>query len=188
MAIPAPLSLSTISAEEGPEQFLSCSLGSNTQVLLPVVQLVEVFNFSREQITPIPHLPHWIQGVYNWRGEVLWVVHLAQLLGLASNATAPSPHRAEPMLTVMPSQPQMVVLQGEEHATMGTWTMLGLEVDQAGDLEWFTPSHIQSPPATAFTPTLAQFLRGYWLKDTGEIFLCPSIKAILAAMPQVNQS
>ena len=179
MATQTAISLSTSPAEEALEQFLSCSLGVNTQVLLPVVQLVEIFNFSREQITPIPHLPRWIQGVYNWRGEVLWVVDLTQLLGLDSPGALLGLETAEPALT--PSQ--LVVLQGEQQTATGNWTLLGLVVEQAGDLEWFTPNHIQSPPVTAFTPTLAQFLRGYWLKDTGEIFLCPSINAIFAAMP-----
>lgn len=170
--------------QDSQKQFLSCSIGVNTAILLPIEQLVEILNFSFDQITPIPHLPPWVRGVYNWRGEVLWTVDLAQLLGLE---LAPMT-RLESRTIANPSvKPQLVVLQGQKLTATGTWTTLGVMVEQAGDLEWCSTHAIQSPPATAFTPTLARFLQGYWLKETGDILLCPSVNAIFAAMPQVNQ-
>ena len=41
-------------------------------------------------VAPIPHLPNWLLGVTNWRGEVLSVVDLAAFLGLATAAPAPA--------------------------------------------------------------------------------------------------
>lgn len=189
---PGVLSANPTHLQDFREQFLSCFLGSNTTILLPVVQLIEILNISLDQITPIPHLPAWVGGVYNWRGEVLWIVDLAQLLGIEAappqadpRSTTHNPTQGStPMLNPALANPQLVVLQGQEVTATGTWATLGVLVDQTGDLEWCDLDAIQSPPPTAFTTTLARFLRGYWLRDNGDVFLCPSVDAIFAAMPQ----
>lgn len=157
--------------QEPQQQFLSCSLGGGTHVLLPVIHLVEVLNFPLDQVTPIPHLPPWVRGVYNWRGEVLWVVDLGQLIGLpsVSESLGFRPHA------------QLVIVQGGAGDHPVT---VGILVVQVGDLERCRWGDIQSPPATAVTPELAPFLQGYWLKGDQEVFLCLSVEAMLAAMPQ----
>jgi len=35
-----------------------------------------------EQITPVPHVPDWVCGVYNLRGHILSVIDLSRFLGL----------------------------------------------------------------------------------------------------------
>ncbi|WP_026099882.1 chemotaxis protein CheW [Prochlorothrix hollandica] len=182
-ASPRALSPASTYPQDFREQFLSCSLGSRTAILLPVIQLIEILNISPDQITPIPHLPSWVRGVYNWRGEVLWIVDLARLLGIESEPLA---QRAAPLVSPALANSQVVVLQGQPVTGTGTWATLAVLVDQVGDLEWCAADTIQSPPAAAFTPTLARFLQGYWLKGNGDVFLCLSVETIFAAMPQAN--
>ncbi|GBF83605.1 CheW protein [Aphanothece sacrum FPU3] len=62
--------------------------------------------------------------------------------------------------------------------------MLGLVVSGVEDIEWCNPAEIQSPPASAVTPSLAPFLRGYWLKTQGDMFVILDGEAIMAAMPK----
>ena len=64
------------------EQFLRLYLDGETGALLPISQLTEVLNVSYSQVMPIPHMYPWIMGVYNWRGEILWLVDLANLVGI----------------------------------------------------------------------------------------------------------
>ncbi len=158
------------------EQFLRCHLFPDALVALPVAQLTEVLKIPVGQITPIPHLPAWVMGVYNWRGEVLWMVDLGHLLGFTpwhQQALSTSYYTA----AVLRPAPN-VAAEGSNSQ------MIGLVVTQVQDIEWFDPGQIQSPPPSAVTPEMAPFLRGYWLKTSGEILACLDGTAILAAMPK----
>ncbi len=64
------------------EQFLRFHLVPDTTLMLSITQLTEVLTIPVGQIIPIPHMPAWVMGVYNWRGEILWMVDLGQLVGL----------------------------------------------------------------------------------------------------------
>src|ERR671932_1970684 len=65
------------------KQFLRFHLMPHTTALLPMEQLTEVLTIPNGQIVPIFHMPAWVMGVYNWRGEILWMVDLGHLLGLS---------------------------------------------------------------------------------------------------------
>ena len=63
-------------------QFLSFFLTSDIQAMLPTEELGEIIKIDPSQIVPVFDLSPAIMGVYNHRGEVLWVVDLALLLEL----------------------------------------------------------------------------------------------------------
>ncbi|NJR65031.1 MAG: chemotaxis protein CheW [Leptolyngbyaceae cyanobacterium CRU_2_3] len=136
------------------EQFLRLHL-VDTPVLLPITQLTEVLTIPMGQIVPISHMPAWVMGVYNWRGEVLWMIDLGHLCGLAPwyEQIAVSAYSA-------------VVLQIRTSKTTSTakTQTLGLVVSQIGEMEWCNPSVIQRLP-TSMTPEMAPFLRGYWWNE-----------------------
>ncbi len=175
---PAPeFSLSpTDSTDRGEgEQFLRFHLWPDTALMLPISQLTEVLTIPIGQIVPIPHMPAWVMGVYNWRGEILWMVDLGHLVGL-------TPWHQQ---TVSSSNYKAVVLHDRSRETAKTRKqMLGLVVSRVEEIEWCNPDGIQSPPASAVTPELAPFLRGYWLKPNGEMIVTLDGEAILAAMPK----
>jgi positive phototaxis protein PixI len=163
----------TVRDRSSQKQFLRFQLVPDTSVMLPVEQLTEVLNIPYGQITPIPQMSPWVMGVYNWRGEVLWIVDLGYLVGLTpahQQRSATSTYRA-------------LVLHGSgsRHARS---QMLGLVVSQVEDIEWCPPDTIQSPPATLVTPNLAPFLWGYWLKGNGEMVMALDGDSLLAAMPK----
>lgn len=62
-------------------QFLSFHLTASLQALLPTAQLGEIVSLEANQIVPIFDLPEAVMGICNHRGEVLWIVDLAGLLG-----------------------------------------------------------------------------------------------------------
>lgn len=155
------------------QQFLRCHLVPNALVMLPVAQLTEVLNIAVGQITPIPHLPAWVMGVYNWRGEILWTVDLGHLLGY-------TPWHQQSVST---SSYTVAILHVDTGA--GEPRSLGLIVTQVQDIELFDPNQVQSPPHSTVTPELAPFLQGYWVKADGEMLACLNANAILTAMPRV---
>lgn len=155
------------------EQFLRLYLFPNATVLLPIQQLSEVLTLPIERIAPIPHMPAWVMGVYNWRGEVLWTVDLGHLCGFmpwyqqATNVSA------------FPA----VVLQVRSPAGSARNQMLGLVVNRVEDIEWCDPKTIQPLPRTISSP-LTPFLRGYWWKPDGDMLAVLDGEAIIRAMPQ----
>ena len=71
-----------MSAKPTISQFLSFFLTSDIQAMLPTEELGEIIKIDPSQIVPVFDLSPAIMGVYNHRGEVLWVVDLALLLEL----------------------------------------------------------------------------------------------------------
>lgn len=159
------------------DQFLRMHLVPDTPVLLPLPQLLEVLSIPVTQIVPIPHMPAWVMGAYNWRGEILWMVDLGHLCGLTpwyAQTTNHSVHSA-------------VVLrsQGDRTGASRTRTQrLGLVANRIEEVEWCDPSVIQRLPPSMVRFELARFLRGYWWKSNDDMLAVLDGEAILAAMPQ----
>jgi positive phototaxis protein PixI len=164
------------------QQFLRFHLMPDTTALLGVNQITEVLTIPVGQIVPIPQMPAWVMGVYNWRGEILWMVDLGHLVGLTPlylEATGRSNHTA---IVVNPERQEPGRQRAGRQKT-GKKT-LGLLVNRVEDMEWGNPDLIQSPPQSAMNSKLVKFLRGYWLKSNGEILVVLDGNSIIAGMPQ----
>src|ERR687886_831374 len=123
------------------EQFLRFHLLPNTTALLPIQQLIEVLTIPTGQIVPISHMPPWVMGVYNWRGEILWMIDLGHLVGL-------TPWHQQDNST---SACTVIVLQSHANQSRDTnikSLMLGLVVNLVEDIEWCNPDLMQSPPSS----------------------------------------
>lgn len=168
------------------QQFLRFHLMPDTTALLPVHQMTEVLTMASTEIVPIPHMPAWVMGVHNWRGEILWMVDLGQLVGLAPLYQQTTSRSAYTAVVVRSTQQGQGRQQAGRQNTGGK--MLGLLVNRVEDMEWCNPDLIQSPPQAAVAPELVPFLRGYWLKTNGEILVVLDGNSIIAAMPQPKAS
>ncbi len=158
-------------SSEAPEQYLRFEIMPQTQVMLPLTQISEILTLTLAQIVPIPSVPNWVIGVHNWRGEILWIVDIGDLVGLmpwTQYASTTTNYR-------------VIILRST--GTKGENIFLGLLVPQVEDIEWCSNSEIYSPPPSAIIPSMAPFLRGYWLKAEGTIVIVLDGEAILAAMP-----
>lgn len=163
------------------QQFLRFHLLPDTTALLPVYQMTEVLTISLNQIVPIPHMPAWIVGVYNWRGEILWIVDLGHLIGLAS-IHQQTLRRLTYTTIVIHATQQGVGRQRLGNRLTGR-KMLGLVVTQVEDMEWCDTNLIQAPLPASVSPELAPFLRGYWMKSNGEMLHILDGESIFAEMP-----
>lgn len=172
-----PLS-STDQAPRTGEQFLRLHLVPDTPVLLPLQQLIEVLSIPVAQVVPIPHMPAWVVGAYNWRGEILWMVDLGHLCGLTpwyAQATNYSVHSA----VVLRVQDDRVA------ASRAKTQILGLVVNRIEEVEWCDPNVIQQLPSSMARFELAPFLRGYWWKSNDDMLAVLNGEAIIAAMPKL---
>ncbi|NJL45927.1 MAG: chemotaxis protein CheW [Leptolyngbyaceae cyanobacterium SM2_3_12] len=64
------------------DQYLHIALGQDPPLLLPVPHLVEILKIPIIQVVPMFQMADWVLGVYNWRGEMLWIADLGHFLGL----------------------------------------------------------------------------------------------------------
>lgn len=159
-------------SSQATQQFLRLYLMPDTTALLPIQQVTEVLIIPKGQIVPISHMPPWVMGVYNWRGEILWMIDMAHLVGLTPW------HQQESNVSTYTA----IVLQGHSNQAKAN-LMLGLIANRVEDIEWCNPDLIQSPPSSALTPELIPFLRGYWLKSNGDMLAVMDGAALMAAMP-----
>jgi positive phototaxis protein PixI len=154
-------------------QHLKFQLYPDTKVMLPLKQITEVLKIQLGQIMPIPQMPAWVMGVYNWRGDILWMLDLGQLLGLDSWYQ----HQHNCALHMA------IVLSPEREGNNENKIHLGLVVAGVDDLETCDPESIQSAIGSQLNPHLSSFLQGYWLKSSGEMILALDGQAIASAMP-----
>lgn len=126
--------------------------------MLALRELSEVLAITGEQIVPIPHLPVWVMGVHNWRGEVLWMLDLPLLLDLP------------PWQESLGKRGRGLVLRGPHNSRSDRRrSTVGLAVSEVDELTYCDPCNIETAAATSSTyPKLDSFLQGYWQPPTPE--------------------
>jgi positive phototaxis protein PixI len=150
------------------ERYLGCYLVPNLTIALSVQEITEVLTIPTSAITPIPRMAPWVMGVYNWRGEVLWVIDLGHLLGLTpwyQRATSASFHN---LLIARSEDETSPMKSGQKN--------IGLAVSRVQDIETLDPKAKQ--PVSS--PELAPFLQGYWLRDNGDLLACLDVDAVFS--------
>lgn len=140
------------------EQLLSFSLEREQQALLPTHQLLEIVKVDLSQITAIAGLDKSIMGIYNWRGDVIWVVDLASLLGckpLYAQGYAQEKFQDKCHIIFLRSQDNVI----------------GLAVSHIGQMMRCDVAKIQTSALTFGNPEMMQVCQGYWLSGDEETFL-----------------
>ncbi len=63
------------------QQFISLEVTNTLEVILSTRELDEVITLDYRTILQIPGMPTVVAGVFQWQGEILWLVDLAYLMG-----------------------------------------------------------------------------------------------------------
>ena len=161
--------------DEKDQQFLKFYLHEGNKAMLPLQQITEVLKIQFSQIVPIPQMPAWVMGVYNWRGDILWMVDLGHLIGFNpwyQKSINRSNHTA---IVLSPNKERKDNVQNKID--------LGLVVARVEDIEMCNAANIQIPPSKSVTAQLASFLEGYWLQPSGDMIMVLNGRSIVAAMP-----
>jgi positive phototaxis protein PixI len=156
-------------------QYLRFQLYPDTKAMLPIAQITEVLKIQLRQIMPIPQMPTWVMGVYNWRGDILWMIDLGQLLGLDSWYQ----HQQQRLL-----HSAIVLSPDRENSQSEHQIHLGLMVAGIDDLASCHGEAIQGTVSSTLNHLASRFLTGYWLNSLGEMILALDGQAIAAAMPR----
>ncbi len=167
-----PKDIATNYKEGEKKQFLKFYLEPATKAMLPLAEVTEVLKIPLGKIVPIPQMPPWTMGIYNWRGEILWTIDLGHLLGIST-------WYQQQKNTINYS---IVVISSRNQGRSAV--NLGLIVTQVEDIEWCNIHEIQFPVNSNFSTELFPFLDGYFINSDGEITLVLNGNTIIATMPQ----
>jgi positive phototaxis protein PixI len=147
---------------ETKQKFLSFNLGVKDIAVFSLQYVAEVLQVSLAEVSVVPQMPRSVLGIYNWRGEMLWLVDLEEMLGYP------------PMLqgANFISKMMAVVLESDGK-------FLGLLVRQLTDIEWLDPQEMKSPSAELFYPETSPLLQGYFINDSQQMILSLDALAIM---------
>jgi positive phototaxis protein PixI len=130
----------------------------NLMALMGIDLVTELVNVPSDRVVPMPHLPPAVTGIYNWRGEILWIVDLAMLLG----GRASSLHTRSLLPTVILSN-----IKQENRQQI----IVGFVVDEIAEIEWFDLDEIDSIVPAHIHPQFSRWASGVWQSANGESFL-----------------
>ncbi|MGF1485987.1 MAG: chemotaxis protein CheW [Prochloraceae cyanobacterium] len=141
------------------KQFLQFHLAPDTKVMLPIDRLTEVMTIPLGQIVPIPHMNPEVMGVYNWRGEILWMVDLGKIVGLLPwyEQTANKANYKAIVINIEQQDPKNIAKTIE--------IKLGLVVSRVEDIKWCAEKSIYKTFKSSRAIKLADFLEGCWLNS-----------------------
>ncbi len=152
-------------------KFLRFAFPSGENALLGVDFAAEIIIVRISEVLPVPQMPPYILGAYNWRGEMLWLVDLGRLLGFS------------PLLDRRPIPDSAMTIVCE----FGEKTV-GFAVDRALDLETYDLEKLHPSDRELFSPQLIPFLRGFFLDDRNDTIIVLDAKSIFEALGNSKQS
>lgn len=159
------------------QEFLRFRLAAKEAALLPLNCIKEVLKLSLAEVLPVPHMSDRVLGVYNWRGEMLWLIDLNRLLGFPA-LTLPDRRSRSHAAALSPDLDRK---KGSAIVVQWNNKTLGLVVQQVYDLERHSLQNLQPATSGLFSPQLLPFASGYLTAAEG-IVLDP--QAIVQATGQ----
>ncbi len=152
--------LSSLFAEPIPveigQRFLRLQLCPEKTALLAVDEIVAIATATITDILPVPHMPSCVLGLYNWRGEMLWLVDLGQQVGFSG-------------ILQFGSSTFMAVIVEVNGQT------LGLCVPQVHDIESYDPHLIHAASLEMFSAQFLPFVKGYLTGDRTIVLNLPAL-------------
>lgn len=144
------------------QKFLSFNLGVRDTAVISLQHITEILQVSLTEICGVPQMPNCVLGIYGWRGEMLWLVDLEEMLGY------PPLLQGSNFLSRM----MAIVLESE-----GKY--LGLLVRQLMDIEWLDTQQMKLPSTELFYPAMTPFLQGYFINISEEMIFSLDALAII---------
>ncbi len=149
-------------SESNRERFLRFSLNSQIDCLLFLGELKGVININLSKILPVPKVEEYWLGIINWRGEAVWILDLAKLLGAKKWYEGEKP----PLSAVA-----ILTSKGDRH--------FGMLVKQTNTIESYNLDRLLPMSSSRIDPEISPFLRGYFLDDRKQPLMTIDIESIL---------
>ena len=163
------------SVDRDVQKFLRFHFSSDSTALLPLSTIKEVLNISIATIHPVPHVAECLLGIYDYRGEILWLVDLGQQLNLTPsiNSLNFNSNSLNCNSSLFPFSP---AVKGDTNSGLtDTLTViaiqdgekcLGLVVPKVVDIEMHDIQEMQPASGELFSPQILPFLQGYLIHSS----------------------
>ncbi|MDX2214193.1 MAG: chemotaxis protein CheW [Oculatellaceae cyanobacterium bins.114] len=148
-------------------RFLRFYLTEQETALLALESIQEVLRVSVDNILPVPGTADSVLGVYDHRGEILWLVNLSQPLGF--------PEADGQFTTIL----TVIVIKQDG-------VSLGAVVRRVTDIEMHDLQHLQPVSADLFSLPLRSFLQGYFLQPTSFVLDAQALISHITSSPAVT--
>jgi positive phototaxis protein PixI len=169
------------------QQYLKFLLQPGLMALIEIACVTESIDIPLDRVVPMPHLPPAVKGVYNWRGEILWLVDLAMLLGIGVQ-NPPCYRRIQPTIIISSTDDRNTSSAQPTYGATRYSTAIsdrrqvrtiGLLVNEIVDIEWCQIDLIRSVLPDRFHPESIAGVLGMWASTLDENFLVLDGRAIL---------
>ena len=150
---------------QGSHRFLRFPLNTEINGLLPLADLRGLINVTLTEILPVPQVGEFLLGIMNWRGEAIWILDLAGLLGAMHWC------RRE----AVPASGMAILIQVENQT-------VGLLVEQVSTIETYDPEERLSVSESMLPAQLQSFLQGYFVDLQGRPLMLLDTHAVIQAL------
>ncbi|MDZ8034178.1 MAG: chemotaxis protein CheW [Nostoc sp. DedQUE08] len=147
------------------QRFLRFPLNGKVNGLLPLADLRGVIQVALTEILPVPQVAEFLLGIMNWRGEAIWILDLASLLG-ATHWCRRESVRSSGMAMLVQVQNQTV----------------GLLVEQVNSIEVYDPQERLAVSASMLPARLGSFLQGYFVDSQGSPLMLIDTHVVIQAL------
>jgi positive phototaxis protein PixI len=160
------------------DQFLQITLNGNLPLLLPGGNLVEIMKLAIGQVVPMFEMAPWVVGIYNWRGDMLWVADLGQFLGFDPWYRQTDTATRHTVVVIKPPY-------SADRPTADQPSTLGLVVSGVEAMVTYPRGALEPVPETG-EPGLRPFLQGACPDGEGRSQLVLAATAVLETMTQAH--
>ncbi|MEM1170951.1 MAG: chemotaxis protein CheW [Cyanobacteria bacterium P01_H01_bin.35] len=144
------------------QQFISLEVTKTVEVILSTRELDEVITLDHRTILQIPGMPTVVVGVFQWQGEILWLVDIAYLMGF------------EPLLSTGYYEQKFRVVKVKFRDSY-----LGILVQKVGNLIDVKSKDISTIEKQKTNSLVEKFLQGTCKNSAGEKKMILDIEAII---------
>ncbi|MGV0106368.1 chemotaxis protein CheW [Nostoc sp. DSM 114160] len=156
------------SSQGNNQRFLRFPLNGKVNGLLPLADLRGVIQVALTEILPVPQVAEFLLGIMNWRGEAIWILDLAGLLG-ATHWCRRESVRNSGMAMLVQVQNQTV----------------GLLVEQVNTIEVYDPQERLAISTSMLPARLGSFLQGYFVDSQGSPLMLIDTHVVIQALQPI---
>ena len=125
------------------QRLLRFPLGVHDSALLSLAQITEILRIDVADILPVPEMPRCVLGICNWRGDMLWLIDLNDLVS------------STPLFELDPGVTALIVVVVQINGQA-----VGLGLQQVHDIEFHNLDQLQPTAPGLFSPQLQPFVLG----------------------------
>ncbi|NEN92124.1 MULTISPECIES: chemotaxis protein CheW [unclassified Okeania] len=151
-------------------QYLCIEIDRTLQTILSTDDLDEVITLDYRQILQIPGMPAVVTGVFQWHGEIMWLIDIAYLMGF------------NPLLSTGYNQEKFRVVKVKYKDNY-----LGILVQKVGELINIETKNITLLKQKKVNSPVEKFIKGTCTNSAGEKMMIVDITKIIQYLEKAEK-